>query len=208
MANKWTLTEQQKAVDTYLKGCVNLYGYVTPRQFLKVYNRYNTPKIKKEDLLKWGYKLERHSYDSYTIYTNAIVCSRVGKEKLNQICYFQEGKKYYMPSEQEILAYSNDDYYEKTEYTEKLYQFLTQRIKLSIFASNSFISKLVWLIRTEEPISVQCGLFEPYEIEPKDMNEANQLLKIMKDLNNNSRKWANCGYTPKELFEEYHKNNT
>jgi hypothetical protein len=50
MANRWTLTEQQKTVDTYLKGCVNLYGYVTPRQFLKVYNRYNTPKIKKDDL--------------------------------------------------------------------------------------------------------------------------------------------------------------
>lgn len=112
-------------MDIYLKGCVNLYGFVTPHQFLKVYNRYNTPKIKKEDLLKWGYKFDRQSHDSYTIYTNAIVNSRVKKEKIDQICYFQDSKKYYTPTEKEILAYSNADYYEKPEHTEELYEFLT-----------------------------------------------------------------------------------
>jgi len=207
MANRWELTEQQKAVDIYLKGCVNLYGFVTPRQFLKVYNRYNIPKIKKDDLLKWGHKLYRQSYDSYTIYTNAIINSRVGKEKIDQICCFQEGKRYYMPTEQEIVAYAKNDYYEKTEYTEELYQFLTKQLKLSILAANGFIAELLWFIRLEEPMSAQCGLFDPYGIVPKDLKETNQLIEKIQNVNNNTRKWANCGYTPKELFKEYQKNN-
>lgn len=44
MANRYALTERQKVMDTYLKGCVNLYGFVTIRQFLKVFNRYNQPR--------------------------------------------------------------------------------------------------------------------------------------------------------------------
>ena len=103
MANRYSLTEQQKIIDTYLKGCVNLYGFVTPRQFLKVYNRYNTPKIRKDDLLKCGMKLIRCSYDSYYIYTNAIVSKRVPDEKMEEIAYFQQGKKYYTPTQTRII---------------------------------------------------------------------------------------------------------
>lgn len=66
----------------------------------------------------------------------------------------------------------------------------------------------MWLIRIEEPIAAQCGLFEPYGIVPKDIKEANQLVGILQNVNNTTRKWANCGYTPKELFEEYQKSNT
>ena len=46
MANRWTLNEEHLNVDKYLKACANLYGYVMPRQFLKLYNRYNENKIK------------------------------------------------------------------------------------------------------------------------------------------------------------------
>ncbi len=120
MANRYTLTEQQKVIDTYLKGCVNLYGFVTPRQFLKVYNRYNTPKIRKDDLLKYGMKLIRYSYDSYYIYSNAIVNKRVSDEKIGQIAYLQEGKKYYTPTREEILKYADPNYSPENEYTKAL----------------------------------------------------------------------------------------
>jgi hypothetical protein len=203
VANSWALTKQQKTVDTYLKGCVNLYGYVTPRQFLKVYNRYNTPKIKKDDLLKWGYKLERHSYDSYKIYMNAIVNTRVPDEKIQQILYFQHQKKYYTPTEQEILAYSDNNYYEKNHFVKELYSFLVANVKTTPIMVNLFISKLCWLIKTEESMAVMCKLIELFGFEIEDEKLLNILLLHIQNLNNNSRKWANCGYTPTEIITGY-----
>lgn len=80
MANRWTLNEEHLNVDKYLRACANLYGYVTPRQFLKLYNRYNEKKINREKYLLWLEKLQNHSYLHYTIYSNAIVCARVCRD--------------------------------------------------------------------------------------------------------------------------------
>lgn len=201
MANGYTFTEQQENIDLYLKGCVNLYGFVTPRQFLKIYNRYNSPKIKKADLLFWRKKFDYHSYDSYTLYGNAITNARVPEEKINEIIYYQEGKKYYDPSKQEILLYSDYNYYEKNIFTEKLHSFLTETIKINPLIAYGFTAKICWMIRTEEPISAQYKLMESCGIIPEDMKAFNILISLIQDLNNNTRKWANCGYTPKELFE-------
>ena len=201
MANRWTLNEEHLNVDKYLRACVNLYGYVTPWQFLKLYNRYNTPKINKEKYLLWSEKLQRHSYEYYTIYSNAIVCSRVSHEKIDEILYYQRGKKYYDPTKEELLKYANPSYYEKTEYTEDLRNFLVHNMKINTLVAEGFISKLTWLIRTEAPIQAENDLMASCGIIPKDMNQANELLMRLQNLSNNTRKWANCGYTPEELFK-------
>ena len=200
MANRYTLTEQQKVIDTYLKGCVNLYGFVTPRQFLKVYNRYNTPKIRKDDLLKCGMKLIRCSYDSYYIYTNAIVSKRVPDEKMAEIAYFQQGKKYYTPTRDEILKYADPNYSQENEYTKALCDFFVDDMDVSLVIAKAVVKQLEWLVRTEQPFSEQLHLVESHGIEPEDIKQGNEMISLMTDMHNNCRKWANCGYTPSELF--------
>lgn len=200
MANRYTLTEQQKIIDIYLNGCVNLYGYVTPRQFLKVYNRYNTPKILKEDLLKWADKLERQT-DNYAIYTNAIINTKVSDEKINKIIYYQNGKTYYTPTAEEITAYSSPNYYAKTKQTEELYNFVTKELNISTLIANVFIKNLEWSIRIEEPMQAQNDLMESCGIIPKNIVQARSLFEKIQNINNSTRKWANCGYTPQELFK-------
>lgn len=80
MANRWTLNEEHLNVDKYLRACANLYGYVTPWQFLKLYNRYNENKINREKYLLWLEKLQNHSHLHYTLFSNAIVCARVCRD--------------------------------------------------------------------------------------------------------------------------------
>ena len=201
MGNRWTLNEEHLNVDKYLRACVNLYGYVTPRQFLKLYNRYNTPKINKEKYLLWSEKLQRHSYEYYTIYSNAVICSRVSQEKIDEIIYYQTGKKYYDPPKEELLKYANPNYYEQNEYTKGLRDFLVYSMKVNRLVAEGFMAKLNWLIRTEEPIQAENDLMESCGIIPKDINQANELLMRCQNSSNNTRKWANCGYTPMELSE-------
>lgn len=199
MANRYTLTQQQKNIDLYLRGCVNLYGYVTPRQFLKIYNKYNRPKILKEDLLRWANKLNRQS-DVYYIYSNAIVNIRVPDKKIDEIIYYQKDKKYYTPTADEVVAYANDYYYEKTEYTEDLYKFLTTKMNISLIIANELIRNLEWLSRTEESMHAINDLFESQGIFIVDFPQAEVLLKKIQDMHNNTRKWANCGYTAKNMY--------
>ena len=66
--------------------------------------------------------------------------------------------------------------------------------------TEGFLSKLIWYIRTEESIQTENDLLESCGIVFKDMNQANEYFKRFQNLTNNTRKWANCGYTPKELF--------
>lgn len=201
MGNRWTLNDEHLNVDKYLRACANLYGHVTPRQFLKLYNRYNTQKIKKEKYLLWMEKLQNHSYAYYTLYTNAIVSSGVSNSKMDEIIYYQEGKKYYDPTKEELLLYKNPNNFEETEQTQEMRDFLLNHIKINKLAVEGLLSKLIWCIRTEEPLQAQMELFNSYGIVFKNMNQANEYYLRLQNLNNNTRKWANCGYTPKELFE-------
>jgi len=199
MGNRWTLNEEHLNVDKYLKACVNLYGYVTPRQFLKLYNRYNAKKINKEKYLLWSEKLQNYSYEHYTIYSNAVICSRVPHSKIDEIIYYQTGKKYYDPSKEELLLYANPNYYEQNEYTNEMLNFLVNDMKVNRLIAEGFISKLVWLIRIEELHTGENNLLENLGFVFKDMTQVNEYIIRLKNLSNNTRKWANCGYTPLEL---------
>lgn len=200
MANRYALTERQKVIDTYLKGCVNLYGFVTIRQFLKVFNRYNQPKLLKEEFMRCADRLVRNSYMNYQIYSNAIVNTLVADEKIGEIASYQYGKKYYMPQEAEILSYADVHYNEQTPQTKELVRFLTMDMQVNLFVTNTFMEKLLWTIRIEEPPRAQYSLVEEFGIEPENIAQADALLQRMNDVHNNTRKWANCGYTPHELF--------
>lgn len=188
MGNRCTLNDEHLNVDKYLRACANLYGYVTPRQFLKLYNKFNAQKINKEKYLLWMEKLQRNSYEYYTLYTNAIICSKFPHEKIDEFIYYQEGKKYYDPSESELLAYTNSNYREQNEYAEEMLEFLVNSMKVNRLVAEGFLSKLIWHIRTEESIQAENDLLESCGIVFKDMNQANEYFKRFQNLTNNTRK--------------------
>lgn len=200
MSDKRVLTDEQLNVDKYLKACANLYGYVTVRQFLKLYNRYNDNKINKEKYLLWFDKLQRYSGEYYTLYTNAVICSRLDEKKIDEIIYFQNGKKYYDPPKEELLKYADPNYYERNIYTTAMIKLLTDHAGINRLVAEGFLAKLVWYIRVEETQQSENELLEKCGIEFKNPNQANDYFFRLQNLNNNTRKWANCGYTPKELF--------
>lgn len=107
-----------------------------------------------------------------------------------------------MPQEQEVLSYASPRFFARTPQIEELTRFLMLQMKVNMLVTNGFVEKLVWLIRIEEPTSVQYSLIEEFGIVPKDMKQANELLQRMTEVHNHTRKWANCGYTPHQLFFE------
>ena len=104
MPNHWELNERQKLIDTWLKGAVNLYGYMTPRAFLTLFNKHNTTKLLKAELLKYSNKLDKKSWMYYCIFENAIVNTTVPDKYIQETYYRQQGKKYYLPTKEDYSA--------------------------------------------------------------------------------------------------------
>lgn len=150
--------------------------------------------------MKCADKLVRNSYMHYQIYSNAIINKQVDKEKIDEIVSYQSGKKYYMPQEAEILSYTDVHYYEQTPQTKELVRFLTMDMQVNLFVANAFMENLLWDFRIEEPPSAQYSLIDEFHVNPKNRAQADALLQRMNDVHNNTRKWANCGYTPFDLY--------
>lgn len=208
MGNSWVLTERQKIIDKYLRCAANLYGHITPRAFLVLFNRYNEPKLLKAELMKYWNKLMRQADRNYCLYDNAIISTRVQSNKIDDIMYYQQGKQFYIPTEPELLRYESDNYYEATDFTRNMQEYLCKQLQMNVFSADALLRKLSWVIRTEEKNQQQMDLLEEFHVQLSGMKQANEFMMLLSDMSNNTRKWANCGYTPMELhnkFEEERK---
>lgn len=205
MANVWLLTERQKTIDTYLRCAANYYGHITPRAFLSLFNKYNDEKLLKAELMKYWNKLMRQYDRNYVLYDNAIISSRVETSRIDEIMYYQEGKKFYIPPKDEFLKYIDEYYYEKNEYTESVRSFFIKVLNVNSFTAEALLSKLVWSIKIEEGTSVCIELLSDNGIEWENMKQAGQFMELYQNLVNNTKKWANCGYSPNEMHESFYQ---
>ena len=202
MPNNWLLNQRQQTIDNWLRAAANFYGFVTPRVFLTLFNRYNKPKLLKTELLKYWHKLDVKSWRHYTLYENAIVCREASYEIMEEVQYRQQGKKYYMPTDKELLNYIDPYYYEKTLESERLYQYMRITLKLNQEDAEKYIKKISWLMKVDEPLIKCFELLSEFDIVLRDLDHANELLAFIADLANHTRKWSNCGYAPVELYQD------
>ena len=115
--------------------------------------------------------------------------------------FYNAIKKYGFDSFQfEILSYANSHYFEQTPQTRELVRFLTMDMKVNMLVTNTFMEELLWAIRIEEPPRAQYSLIDKFHINPENTAQADALIQKMTEVNNNTRKWANCGYTPFDLY--------
>ncbi|MDO4543997.1 MAG: hypothetical protein Q4C01_05520 [Clostridia bacterium] len=206
MAYSNTLTERQQRIHLYLKCAANLYGHITPRAFLVLFNRFNTPKLLKEELIRHRSKLMRQPDCNYSIYVNAIVNDDSDDDLIDDIIDYQGKKAIYIPSEEEFLKYENALHYEENEQTQDLREYLCIKRKLNIFSVNILMGELSRSIRTEEPFSCQVERLDACHAFTDDPEETQTLLDLLMHMVNNTRMWANYGHTPREMLEIMSRN--
>lgn len=198
MSNKVELTETQKTIDKYLQGMTTLYGFVTHRQFLKIYNRYNDAKLLKADLLEFSDKLCENN-PSYVIYDKGIYNNTVDRSVIDHITDLQQGKKYYDPTEEEILNRIKPRYYERTPEVTKLQNFFANEVKVNFLVLNSLMYNIIFNIMTDEKVKDVYSILREYNIAfSGDMQD--KFTELYNDVINNTRCWSNCGYTPNEMI--------
>ncbi len=200
MGNSHELTKRQEIINQYLIAATTFYGVVTHRQFLLLFNRFNNEKLLKSELLKYSNKLNRKS-DTYYVYTDIIVNDVVDAEILDYTYELQQGKKYYSPTKEELILYAKPNYYAKTPQVLDLQNFLVSEMKVNPLALNSLMYQLIWGIVIGKNMQAAFDKIEEFGIQFKNMSQAELFTALFTKVWNNTRVWANCGYTPIELRE-------
>lgn len=200
MANVWILTERQQNIDLYLQACANLYGHITPKQFLLIYNKYNADKLLKAELLQYSNKLNRQA-KNYRIYSNAIINTAVESEIIDRTIYLQANKKYYVPDKEELLNWVNEKYRPVTPQSKKLQNVLIRKFGISPLAIDSLMYELFHSVLIDERTQAQSDIFDRYHVFAKSSkNDFYEFYStVFIQFVNNTPRWANCGFTPTEM---------
>ena len=107
---------------------------------------------------------------------------------------------YYIPSDEEIVAYADDMYYEWTPELDKLEQYLTEAFdELDASRVHELVDDIQLSVVLEDDFQEIFDVFETYQVKFTSFEQVNEVSALITDVVNNTRLWSNRGYTPKEL---------
>lgn len=192
----------------YIVSLTNLYGLVHKEKVVEIYNMQNEKLI---DVTKMDEVVQENrkelSDDFVEMYGNYFVHeSIIHFDEIEEELAKKKGKPFYVPWKSELLKYKDDFYYEKTKEFKKLLQYVTKNIT----EGNKYKAEEIC-----EDIQLTCqddfmpqhifNEFDRRNITLKDEKQVREVLDLVMNLANNTRIWANNGYTPHEMFEKFEK---
>jgi hypothetical protein len=184
----------------YAMAMVNLYGIADCNKILEVYKLYHPTTMGAEDLKKIFSEQSNFLRDHYIemieghlISAEVKVFSDIKKEQEEKL-----DKPYYLPEAKELLRYRKRSYFEVSDSYKALEDFLKTRVGC-----------LKSCRKLARAISLRCksldfhdkleSYLEEKNLKLKDPLDQEVFNKLVKDLEMNTRKWSNNGYTLKEL---------
>lgn len=185
----------------YISGLSNFYGMVTYEEVVRLYNEYTDSQRTYEDfesvfrLFSTRPQITQF-YKGYLI--NSFLLEDDEFERLAQ--RVKTLSVAYIPSEEEILAYADDSYYEWTKELAALEEYLDES-----FASvpsetiHQLIEDTQLLVTMEDSFQDIFDLFESYDLQFSSLEQVQDIARLLTDVFNNTRLWSNRGYTPTEL---------
>ena len=199
-------------ITDYIISLTHLYGLVHKDKVVEIYNMQNEEKIEEIDTVKL--KADDINIDITELDENFVEVFNdyFVHETIMQFDEFDEelikrkGKPFYIPRQEDLLKYKDDNYFEINKEYENLLDFVTKHL----FDGNK--SKAEILV---EDVQGHClhdfsprdifDLFNVRDVSFKDEDQVNEVLRLVMELANNTRIWENNGHTPNEIFEKYEK---
>ena len=214
--NKIDLKQFEKAVEentkvyNLVKAMVELYGLVPCNKLNYYYSLYYGNGKELEAPTKTLFYVER--YDNIEIYSindkmyfaHGVLREKNLKKEIIDIISRQEIIKRKPIKLEELLKYSDYNYYEETEAKTKFKNYLKQEK-----VSSDTIEEIIKLISDINRYSDDYikPLLEMLNEKKVDITQDNiqKILNFIADIYNNSRIWVNHGWTPVELMKQENK---
>jgi len=197
---------KMRNVRDHIKSAVNLYGVIEIADFAALYNNYNNTSIDSEmaESLIAGMGLSAENYglmDSYLVHGSFFDSEEV-ESMVKHISDLQKNKPRYIPTHDEYLRYTDDDYYEETTETVAFRDNLIKNGFKNQGELSEAFTEMNWLtkIGVDEPLAFFQILHER-GFHFKSQEAAKKSMDVAMAMYNSTRMWINNGFAPNEMSD-------
>ncbi len=210
----------------YFSAAANLYGIIKLRKLYEIISSQCPNLVTREEFLKFA-NVAKDEVEGYTIlgekdiyingkktpfmdYEVIDIITLWGDDEENEEYHYdtlkrqQEGKPFYIPEKKVFLKYCELGFYESTEQSQKLYDFLVERLGMSDSNAEEAIKDFTDALihDSQDPIANLNYLGEVYNADVDlNKNGLQTFIDLFIAFSNNSRMQCNRGYTPEEIKE-------
>ena len=189
-------------LDSYAMAAVHLYGAISQPDLVDIFNRQNSQPTTEEELFP---ALLRHVAVGapYCFWEEYIVCGEFEENDFEDVRQCG-GKPRYIPEKDELLRYADWSYYEHTPQMDALTAFLVNEGHQPRRDAEEIAGEIQYACVIEAGMEQIYDILSDYDME-LDGSAVEAFVKVMMSVKNNTRLWANKGYTPNELAALYYR---
>jgi hypothetical protein len=187
-------------INDYAIAAVSLYGVISQDDFVELFNSQNVRQTSVDEVFPL---LLNNIYADvgYCLWDEYIVDDEFEEEDFAAVPWVlaeRKEKPPYTPSREELLKYSDWDYYELTPQLIALKSCLSELI-----ADPDEVEDLLYEIHDMSVAGVRIqeyfDLLDSAGIVFDGLKQAKKMMLLIVDVQNNTRQWTNYGHTPNEL---------
>ena len=192
----------KKLILKYCLALVNLYGIVSIERVVNTYNMQNMADVSASELEGIVNANREYLRENMVMVQNddlvameIIMLGDYDREK-----GYKGDKPYYIPEREELLKYVNYTYFERTKPYINLVGFLYDLYK-DRYKAEELANDIRIYCKSVEGRKNLSFLFEENDFMIKNKKDADELMELIENLADNTRMWANNGFTPNEIEE-------
>lgn len=204
----------------YFEAASNFYQIIPLKRLLRIINSQNIEKYTEDDFLAYV-EIARHEQNVYEICgLEELFDSEPESAPINRLLVHEsllecedyvemyskkQGRAYYVPEKEELLAYEDDFYLEQTPQCTAMREFCKKVSKKSDDeAVEDFIFEILFTVRSENSSPFEALEFINQCAVRLDVNEKNltEFIRLYCELHNNTRNPYLNGFTPSEWFQK------
>lgn len=191
---------QRKLLDTYARAAQNLYGLITRKEFVEIFNGQNLEQTTEEEVYTLLLPLIRKQ-TPYAFYKEYIV-SKIICDRPAAVAHFlniQGDKPRYIPDREEFIRYADETYHDNQDLV-ALNEFFHEEFGYSQATSRAWRELLESVVYGDS--FHQLGpIMDRYGLIFSGKEKAKSFLDLVTRASNSIRLWDNKGHTPDELHD-------
>lgn len=190
--------ERERLIELYATAAVNLYGALPLDIFCKIFNSHGNDPLEREEATG---VLQKNAGREYILHEENLAFA-AGENVAALIETLEKqtaGKPRYVPNSSEAFLEHLDLYYTEVPEIIKEVRALFERVLKNKTEANLLVGEFMQMLRLDYPLQEFANLADSYEMAFETPEDGERYFALVIEAKNNSRVWANKGFTPREL---------
>lgn len=192
--------EHTLLLNRYAMAMTNLYGFISNKEFVEIFDQQNAQSIDPKDLkaLLSPYIAMGYPYCFWNAYiVNADLAENDFADLPNYIQAAAQ-KPRYLPQKKQLLRYRLREYAEPIAQAVILRNFICSHLMIDQAAADQLLHQIVYCTKSQLSPQGCIALLGKCDVS-LSLEQIQLLIPFMMDLYNHTRLWIHKGYTPTEL---------